>query len=109
MRRARPPPAPLSPGAPQAEFEADLSQIPPVGPNPVTLEVRLVDSLGLESSAQTSVVVENAPPPLRSSVIALTAFSVLGLVCVAVVVVIALGGGVYFLRRRAPQRAAPAP
>ena len=100
--------ASLSPGATQAEFEADLSEISTVGSNPVTLEVRLVDSLGLESSAQTSVVVENAPPPLRSSVIALGAFSVLGLVCVAVVVVIALGGGVYFLRRRAPQRAAPA-
>ncbi|MBM2842864.1 MAG: hypothetical protein HW404_701 [Anaerolineales bacterium] len=97
-----------SPGATQAEFEADLSEISTVGSNPVTLEVRLEDSLGLESSAQTSIVVENAAPPLRSSVIALGAFSVLGLVCVAVVVVMALGGGVYLLRRRAAQPTAPA-
>ena len=100
--------ASLAPGATQAEFEADLSQITTVGSNPVTLEVRLEDSLGLESSTQTSIVVENAAPPIRSSVIALGAFSVLGLVCVAVVVVVALGGGVYFFRGRARQPSAPA-
>jgi len=97
-----------SPDATQAEFEADLSQITTVGSNPVTLEVRLEDSLGLESSTQTSIVVENAAPPIRSSVIALGAFSVLGLVCVAVVVVVALGGGVYFFRGRARKPSAPA-
>ena len=97
-----------SPGATQAEFEADLSQITTVGSNPVTLEVRLVDSLGLESSAQTSVVVENAPPPPGTSVFVFGGLAVVGLVCVSVVVVIAIVGGVYFFRRRAPQRAAPA-
>ena len=97
-----------SPGATQAEFEADLSQISTVGSNPVTLEVRLVDSLGLESSAQTSVVVENAPPPPGTSVFVFGGLAVVGLVCVSVVVVIAIVGGVYFFRRRAPQRAAPA-
>lgn len=97
-----------SPGATQAEFEADLSQISTVGSNPVTLEVRLVDSLGLESSAQTSLVIENAPPPPRtSSVIAFGAASVLGLFCLGAVVLIAVGGGIYFLRRRAPQSPLP--
>src|SRR3989304_10027770 len=98
MRRARPPPAPLSPGAPQAEFEADLSQITTVGSNPVTLEVRVVDSLGLESSAQTSVVVENAPPPPGTSVFVFGGLAVVGLVCVSVVVVIAIVGAVYLFR-----------
>jgi pSer/pThr/pTyr-binding forkhead associated (FHA) protein len=97
-----------SPDATQAEFEADLSQITTVGSNPVTLEVKLVDSLGLESSAQTSVVVENAPPPPRSSTIALGVGAILGLICISAVVLIAIGGGIYFLRRRTPQRSAPA-
>ena len=97
-----------SPGATQAEFDADLSQVSTVGSNPVTLEVRLVDSLGLESSAQTSVVVENAPPPPRSSTIALGVGAIMGLICISAVVVIALAGGVYFLRRRTPQISAPA-
>lgn len=98
-----------SPGAAQAEFEADLSQFSTVGTNPVTLEVRLVDSLGLESSAQTSVVVEVAPPPGRPGLLlALGGLGVVGLICGSALVLIAVGGGVYLLRRRAPQRAAPA-
>jgi hypothetical protein len=97
-----------APGATQAEFEADLSQLSTVGSNPVTLEVRLTDSLGLESSAQTSVVVENAPPPPGTGVFVFGGLAVLGLVCLGAVVVIAVVGGVYFSRRRAPQRSAPA-
>ena len=98
-----------APGATQAEFEADLSQISTVGSNPVTLEVRLVDSLGLEASAQTSVVVEVSPPPrARGLTYALGALGVFGLICVPAVVLIAVGGGIYFLRRRTPQRSAPA-
>ena len=97
-----------SPGATQAEFEADLSQISTVGSNPVTLEVRLVDSLGLESSGQTSVVVENAAPPPGTSVFVFGGLAVLGVVCVSAVVLIAVGGAVYYSRRRAPQRSAPA-
>lgn len=96
-----------SPGATQAEFEADLSQISTVGSNQLTLEVRLVDSLGFESSAQTSVVVEVAPPPSRTSPLALGASVVVGLICLFAVVVIAAGGGMYLLRKRAPQRSAP--
>ncbi|MGH2628557.1 MAG: hypothetical protein ACRDHY_18120, partial [Anaerolineales bacterium] len=98
-----------APGAAQAEFEADLSQITTEGSNQVTLEVKLVDSLGLESSAQTSVVVEVAPPPRRGGLfIALGALGVGGLICGSALVLIAVGGAVYFLRRRASQRAAPA-
>jgi pSer/pThr/pTyr-binding forkhead associated (FHA) protein len=97
-----------SPNVAEAEFEADLSGIADVGENQVTLEVRLVDSLGLESSAQTSVVVDNAPPPPRASTIALGAAGILGFVCLGVVVLVAIGGVVYFLRRRPAQAAAPA-
>jgi len=97
-----------SAGATQAEFEADLSEITTVGSNPVTLEVRLVDSLGLESSAQTSVVIDNASPPPRASTIALGAAGVFGFICLGVVVLAALGGAVYFLRRRPSQASAPA-
>jgi hypothetical protein len=96
-----------APGATQAEFEADLSQISKVGSHPVTLEVRLVDSLGLEVSAQTSVVVEVSPPPRRTSPIAI-AGGLLGVLCVSAVGLIALGGGIYFFRKRTPQQAAPA-
>ena len=97
-----------SPDATRAEFEADLSQFSTVGTNQVTLEVRLVDSLGLESSAQTSVVVEVAPPPSRTSPIAIGALVLVGLLCVIGVVVIAAGGGFFAFRRRAPRGPAPA-
>ena len=98
-----------SPGAAQVELEADLSQFSTVGTNPVTLEVRLVDSLGLESSAQTSVIVDVAAPPRRPGLLlALGGLGVVGLICGSALVLIAVGGGVYLLRRRAPQRAAPA-
>jgi hypothetical protein len=100
--------APPDPGATQAEFQADLSPISKVGSNDVTLEVRLVDSLGLEASAQTSVVIENAPPPPSTSVLALGVGGVFALICVSVVVLGAVVGAVVFLRRRAPQQAAPA-
>jgi len=96
------------PGATQVEFDADISQVSTVGSNPVTLEVRLVDSLGLEASAGTSVVVEVARPPSRTSPIAIGAGVGLSLLCVSVVVLIAAGGGIYLLRKRAPQRDAPA-
>jgi hypothetical protein len=95
-------------GATQATFEADLSEITSVGTNPVTLEVRLGDSLGLESSAQTSVVIDNALPPPRASTIALGAAGVFGFICLGVVVLAALGGAVYFLRRRPAPASAPA-
>ncbi|HMK08258.1 MAG TPA: hypothetical protein VK449_04415, partial [Anaerolineales bacterium] len=94
--------------ATEVSFDADLSQVSTVGSNDVTLQVKTVDSLGLESSAQTSVVVDNAPPPPGSTVIAVGAASVLGLICLFGLAVIAIAAAVYFLRRRAPQPAAPA-
>jgi pSer/pThr/pTyr-binding forkhead associated (FHA) protein len=94
--------------ATQVAFEADLSQITTVGSNPVTLEVRLVDSLGLEASAQTPVVVENAPPPPRASVIALSLAGVGGVICLGAVVLLGVVAFVVYSRRRAPRPAAPA-
>lgn len=100
--------APPSPGAAQAEFEADLSQITTEGSNPVTLEVRLVDSIGLEASAQTSLVVEVAPPPRRGlSALAVVAIVVSSLICVSVIALIAAGGGALLFRKRAPQPSTP--
>jgi hypothetical protein len=93
----------------QAEFDADLAQISTVGSNPVSLEVRLVDTLGLEASAQTSVVIENAPPPgSATTAIAIGAGAFGGLICLSVAVLAIVVAGVVFFRRRAPQRAAPA-
>ncbi len=91
----------------RAEFEADLSPISTVGTNPLSLEVKVVDSLGLESSAKTSVTIEVAPPPRRTSPAAIAGVLV-GLICVSAVGLIALGGGVYFFRKRTVQRAVPA-
>ena len=93
----------------QAQLELDLSQFSTAGTNQVALEVKIVDSLGLEASAKTSVVVEVAPPPRSvGSRIAIGAAGVLGLVCVSGLVLIGVVGGVYLLRRRSPQPAAPA-
>jgi hypothetical protein len=73
----------------------------------VTLEVRLTDSLGLESSAQTSVVVDNAPPPPSTSVFVFGGLAFAGLACAGILVVIALVGGVIYFRRRSPKASAP--
>jgi hypothetical protein len=97
-----------APGTSQARLDLDLSQFSTEGTNQVALEVKVVDSLGLESSAKTSVVVEVAPPPPSKSALALGAFGVGGLICMSVVVLVGVGAAVYFFRRRAPQQAAPA-
>jgi len=97
-----------APGSSQAQLDLDLSQFSTEGTNQVALEVRVVDSLGLESSAKTSVVIEVAPPPPSSSTLALGAFGVVGLLCMSIVVLGGVGAAVYFFRRRAPQQAAPA-
>lgn len=97
-----------APGTGDSEFVADLSGIVEAGENPVTLELRVVDSLGLESSAQTSVVVDNAPPPPGAGTIALGAAGILGFFCLGLGAVAVLGGVIYFLRRRPSQQTAPA-
>jgi len=96
------------PGAGEVEFVADLSGIVEAGENPVTFEVRIVDSLGLESSAQISVLIDNAPPPPGAGTIALGAAGILGFFCLGLGVVAVLGGVIYFMRRRPSQQAAPA-
>ncbi|MCJ7677585.1 MAG: FHA domain-containing protein [Anaerolineales bacterium] len=96
-----------APDASQVRLDLDLSRFSTAGKNELALEVKVVDSLGLESSAQTSVVVDNAPPPPSSSVIALGAFGAFGFICVSILVVVGAVAAVYFLRRRAPQPSAP--
>jgi hypothetical protein len=91
----------------QVQLELDLSPFSTAGKNDLALEVRVVDSLGFESSAQTSVVLDNAPPPLSTSTVALGAFGAFGFICVSVLVLVGVIAIVYFLRKRAPQAAAP--
>ncbi len=92
----------------QVEFQADLTPITTVGTNPLNLEVKVVDSLGLESSAKMSLNVDVAEPPGRTSPWAIAGIVLLGLLCVGGVVLILIGGGVFALRRRTPQPAASA-
>ncbi len=80
-----------------------------MGSNPLTLEVRLVDSLGLATSAQTSVVVEVASPPSQASPVAIGAGVLVGVLCIGGVVLIAIAGSIFAFRRRGPQPAASAP
>jgi pSer/pThr/pTyr-binding forkhead associated (FHA) protein len=97
-----------APGASQARLDFDLSEFSTAGTNQVALEVKVVDSLGLEASAKTSVVVEVAPPPRSGlgSSIALGAMGLLGLVCISGLVLIAGVGVFYLVRGRHPQPAA---
>jgi pSer/pThr/pTyr-binding forkhead associated (FHA) protein len=97
------------PGASQVRLDLDLSQFSSAGTTQVALEVKVVDSLGLETSADTSVVVEVAPPPRGApgSAVAIGAMGFLGLACITGIILLAVGGGYYFLRIRSPRTAAP--
>jgi pSer/pThr/pTyr-binding forkhead associated (FHA) protein len=101
-----------------------LSDIAAVGANPVEIEVKVTDSLGLEGAAKLNLTVQvtalptptPAPTPTPTpSFFSGTTFGIAlgGLVCGGVVILIALAGAVlFFLRRRpapAPPPAAPAP
>ncbi|MBM3122873.1 MAG: FHA domain-containing protein, partial [Chloroflexi bacterium] len=96
-----------APEATQVQLELDLSPFSTAGSSDLALEVKIVDSLGLESSALTSVVVDNAPPPPSSSTLALGAFGAFGFICVSVLILVGAGAAVYYFRRR-PAQAAPA-
>ena len=98
-----------APDATQVEFEADLSDISTPGSNQVMLEIRIVDSLGLEASAQRALVVEVVSPPASSRGLTTTlVLGVLGLVCGVALILIAVGGGLFYYRRRSTPAAAPA-
>jgi hypothetical protein len=97
-----------APGTTQVEFEADLSDISAEGSNEVTLEVRVVDSLGLEASEQRALTVEVLPAPETGGLTSTLALGVLGLVCGGVLVVAAIAGGILYYRRRSAPAAAPA-
>jgi pSer/pThr/pTyr-binding forkhead associated (FHA) protein len=116
----------LTPGTERIAFTADLSDIAAVGANPVEIEVKVTDALGLEGAAKVEVTVQVTAPPTPTpaptptstptpSLFSGTTFGVVlgGLVCGGVVILIALAGAVFFfLRRRpapAPPLAAPAP
>lgn len=95
-------------GSARAQLDFDLAEYSTAGENPVTLEVRIVDSLGLEASAETSVVVEVARPPASGlgSPAALGA-GALALICLAGLAVIALLVGFFLLRSRSQKAPAP--
>lgn len=114
----------LTPGTERIAFTADLSDIAAIGANPVEIEVRVSDALGLEGAASVEVTVQVAAPPTPTPTPAPTptptpsffsgptaGFVVGGLVCGGIVILLALVVAlVLFLRRRpAPLPAAPAP
>ncbi len=114
----------LTPGTEHIAFTADLSDIADIGANPVGIEIRVKDALGLEGAAKVEVTVQVAPPPTPTPAPTLTptpslfsgttaGFVVGGLVCGGVVILIAVAVAViFFLRRRpapAPPPAVPAP
>jgi hypothetical protein len=97
--------AEVAPGADQFEFEWDLSDIVEEGLNPVKLEVRATDELGLEASVETGVSVQviipgtatpEGPPVATMAVGGVLLFCVLGAVALAIV------GAVYFFVIRRP-------
>jgi hypothetical protein len=93
------------------QFEADLSDITTPGPNAVTLEVRVVDALGLEAAAATTLTVQVVLPPtptpsptppglLGDSSTVLFGGVALAVCVVGLVALAAVGGGIYYFRRR---------
>ncbi len=99
--------ADIVPGSDQLEFEWDLSDIVDEGLNPVKLQVKVTDELGLETSAETGVSVQviipatatpEGPPVATMAVGGVVLFCILGVVALAIV------GAVYFfvIRRPAP-------
>jgi len=113
--------AQVAPNADRVEFDADISAITAVGSNPTTIEVKVTDSLGLEASGRTQIVVEVAPPPTPAPTPTPTpqfgmmeVAGVAGL-CGAGLLALAVIGGIAFfvLRRRAapggPAAARPVP
>jgi hypothetical protein len=95
----------IAPGSDQLDFEWDLSDIVEEGLNPVKLQVKAKDELGLESSAETGVSVQviipatatpQGPPVATMAVGGVLLFCVLGVVAVAII------GAVYFFVIRRP-------
>lgn len=93
------------PGSDRIEFEWDLSDIVDEGQNPVKLEVRATDELGLVASVETGVSVQviipatatpEGPPVATMAVGGVALFCILGVVALAIV------GGVYFFLIRRP-------
>jgi hypothetical protein len=97
--------AEMVPGSDQLEFEWDLSDIVDEGLNPVKLQVKATDELGLEASAETGVSVQviipatatpEGPPVATMAVGGVVLFCILGVVALAIV------GAVYFFVIRRP-------
>jgi hypothetical protein len=97
--------AEIVPGSDQLEFEWDLSDIVNEGLNPVKLQVKATDELGLETSAETGVSVQviipatatpEGPPVTTMAVGGVVLFCILGVVAVAII------GALYFFVIRRP-------
>jgi hypothetical protein len=97
--------AEIVPGSDQLEFEWDLSDIVDEGLNPVKLQVKATDELGLEASAETGVSVQviipatatpEGPPVAPLAIGGVALFCLLGLIALAIV------AAVYFFVVRRP-------
>lgn len=94
-------------GSTEVRLDLDLSPYTTTGKNELALEVRVVDSIGLQASAQTSIVIDNASPPPSTSTLALGAFGAFGFICVSVLVLAGAGAAIYYFRKRPAQAATP--
>jgi len=97
----------VGPDDTQLEFEWDLSDIVDEGLNPVKLEVKATDEIGLAASVETGVSVQviiPATPTATGPGAATVAVGGVLLFCVLGAVALAIVGGVYFfvIRRPAP-------
>jgi hypothetical protein len=54
-------------GAESIEFTWDISNIATPGANPIQLEVRVTDELGVQTSASAEVIIEVIPPPTATA------------------------------------------
>jgi hypothetical protein len=106
----------ITPTGDRAEFTADLSDITAIGATPVTIEVRVTDSLGMESTANVNLTVQvvavptatpAATPTPEPAISGTTVGIISGLVCGGLgMLLVGLAAAAFvFLRRRASARA----
>lgn len=98
--------ADIVPGSDQLKFVWDPSDIVDEGLNPVKLEVKATDELGLESSVETGVSVQVIIPPTATPEgppVATMVGGGVALFCILGFVALAIVGAVYFFVIRRPE------
>jgi hypothetical protein len=101
----------VTPGQTLLEFEWDVTDIVAQGVNPITLEVRLTDELGVQATAEqpvnVEVIIPATPTPEGPRVTpSMLAVGLPALCLIGAAVLAAGGGAVYLIRRRTGATAA---